>query len=150
MLATGERQSGRGANQIGNLQRAGATRWSSHYESVKSMIDMYGASCEVVEDLKKSANPQIRGQAFGVFKVMRSFDFAFILNLMNNIMRITDTLCQALQRKSQDIVNAMKLVSTTKNLLQEFRENGWDNFLAHVLLFCTRNNIDILNMSFSF
>ncbi|XP_042380071.1 uncharacterized protein LOC121972472 [Zingiber officinale] len=39
MLAIGERDSGSGANQIGNLQRAGATRWSSHYDSVKSLID---------------------------------------------------------------------------------------------------------------
>ena len=53
---------------------------------------------------------------------------------MNNIMRITDTLCQTLQLKSQDIVNAMKLVSTTKNLIQQLREDGWDNFLARVVI----------------
>ncbi|XP_073042005.1 uncharacterized protein [Primulina eburnea] len=40
MLSIGERDSGSGANQIGNLQRAGAIRWSSHYDSVKS-IDRY-------------------------------------------------------------------------------------------------------------
>ncbi|XP_042460356.1 uncharacterized protein LOC122043852 [Zingiber officinale] len=39
MLAIGERDSGSGANQIGNLQRAEATRWSSHYDSVKNLID---------------------------------------------------------------------------------------------------------------
>ncbi|XP_075521373.1 uncharacterized protein LOC142554594 [Primulina tabacum] len=39
MLSIGERDSGSGANQIGNLQRAGATCWSSHYDSVKSLID---------------------------------------------------------------------------------------------------------------
>ncbi|XP_042386730.1 uncharacterized protein LOC121978454 [Zingiber officinale] len=38
ILAIGERDYGSGANQIGNLQRAGATCWSSHYDSVKSLI----------------------------------------------------------------------------------------------------------------
>ena len=28
--------------------------------------------------------------------------------------------------------------------------NVWDNFLSHVLLFCTLNNIDIVNMSFPY
>ncbi|XP_075524471.1 uncharacterized protein LOC142556855 [Primulina tabacum] len=41
MLSIGERDSGSGANQIGNLQRAGATRWSSRYDSVKSLIAIY-------------------------------------------------------------------------------------------------------------
>lgn len=38
MLANGERQSGKEANQIGTLYRAGATHWSSHYDSVKNLI----------------------------------------------------------------------------------------------------------------
>ncbi|XP_075499845.1 uncharacterized protein LOC142538407 [Primulina tabacum] len=41
MLSIGERDSGNGANQIGNFQRAGATRWSSHYDSVKSLIAIH-------------------------------------------------------------------------------------------------------------
>ena len=52
MLAIGERDSRRGANQISNLQRSVATRWSSHYESVKSLIDMYTATCKVFEYLR--------------------------------------------------------------------------------------------------
>ncbi|XP_022841898.1 uncharacterized protein LOC111365573 [Olea europaea var. sylvestris] len=51
LLEIGERESGSGANQIGNLQRAGGTRWSSHYSSVKSLIAMYAATCEVLEYL---------------------------------------------------------------------------------------------------
>ncbi|XP_059650464.1 uncharacterized protein LOC132296270 [Cornus florida] len=45
MLSTGEREYDKGANQIGTLHRARATRWSSHYDSVKDLIDMYNASC---------------------------------------------------------------------------------------------------------
>ncbi|GKC78929.1 zinc finger MYM-type protein 1-like protein, partial [Tanacetum coccineum] len=38
--------------------------------------------------------------------------------------RATDKLCKALQNKSQDIVNALTLVSTTKSLIQELRDDG--------------------------
>ena len=40
MLTIGECDSGCGVNQLGNLQWSKATRWSSHYESVKCLIDM--------------------------------------------------------------------------------------------------------------
>ncbi|KAL7182726.1 hypothetical protein ACSBR1_041418 [Camellia fascicularis] len=93
MLASGDRQSGKEANQIGTLHQAGATRWSSHYDSVRNLIDMYEASCVVVESLKKSTNQQISGQANGVYKVMKSFEFIFVFHLMDNILGIMNTLC---------------------------------------------------------
>ena len=58
-------------------------------------------------------------------------------------MRISDTLCQILQRKSQDILTAITFVSTTKTLLQELRECGWEGFLQEVKVFCSRNDIDM-------
>ncbi|XP_028058195.1 zinc finger MYM-type protein 1-like [Camellia sinensis] len=123
MLASGECQSGKGANQIGTLHRVGATRWSLHYDSVKNLFDMYEASYVFVESLKKSTNQQIREQAYGVYKVIKSFEFIFVLNLTDNILGIMNALCQALQQKTQDILNAMKLVSTTKALLQKLRQH---------------------------
>jgi len=50
-------------------------------------------------------------------------------------MRITNVLCQALQQKSQDIVNAIRLVCSTKGLIQNLRENGWDKLLKNVTFF---------------
>ena len=118
MLATSERQSSKRANQIGTLLRPGYTRWSSNYDFVRDLLDMYNASCIVVGILKTSGQSQaIRGQTLGAHKVIRRFEFIFVLHLMDNIMGITDILCQALQRKSLDILNAMKLFSTTKVIL---------------------------------
>ncbi|XP_042415371.1 uncharacterized protein LOC122004572 [Zingiber officinale] len=144
MLAIGERDSGSGANQIGNLQRAGATRWSSHYDSVKSLIGMYAATCKVFEVLSDhSPNGRAKAEVRGIYRNMASFEFVFILHLMHKIMRKTDTLCQILQRKSQDILSAITFVSTTKTILQELRECGWEDFLHEVKVFCTRNEIDV-------
>ncbi|XP_075521536.1 uncharacterized protein LOC142554745 [Primulina tabacum] len=144
MLSIGDRDSGSGANQIGNLQRAGATRWSSHYDSVKSLIGMYTATCKVFEVLSDySPNGRVKAEVRGIYRNMESFEFVFILHLMHKIMRTTDTLCQILQRKSQDILTAITFVTTTKTCLQEFRECGWNEFLQEVKVFCSRNEIDV-------
>ena len=41
MIASNEIETGRDANQIGTLQRAGDTRWGSHFQSICSLIKMF-------------------------------------------------------------------------------------------------------------
>ena len=62
-------------------------------------------------------------------------------------MGITNVLCQALQQHSQDLLNAMHLVSTTKSLIQELRDDGWEPLLASVIPFCEQHEIDIPDMN---
>lgn len=62
-------------------------------------------------------------------------------------MGITNVLCRALQSKSQDIINAMELVLSTKNLLQQMTDGKWDDLLAKVKSFCEDRNIDIPDLS---
>ncbi|GAV90146.1 LOW QUALITY PROTEIN: Dimer_Tnp_hAT domain-containing protein, partial [Cephalotus follicularis] len=44
MIDTSELEIGRRANQIGTLQRAGDTRWSSHLNSITSLMRMFHAT----------------------------------------------------------------------------------------------------------
>jgi hypothetical protein len=62
---------------------------------------------------------------------------------MREIMDTTDCLCQHLQQKSQDILNAIQLVSNTKTLLQKLRNEDCDNLLEEVASFCNKFKIDI-------
>ena len=66
---------------------------------------------------------------------------------MKEVMEITDDLCQDLQKKLQDILNAMNLVSTTKTLLQQMRDDeGCDIMFQKVKLFCESHEIEIPKM----
>ncbi|XP_074559177.1 uncharacterized protein LOC141815131 [Curcuma longa] len=143
LIAINELDTGRGLNQIGTLQRAADTRWSSHLRSLKGLIKMFSASCMVLLKVMDDGLPSQRADATSVYDEMTTFDFVFILHLMKEIMEITDILCQALQSKSQDIINAMELVLSTKNLLQQMRDNKWNDLLAKVKSFCELRNIDI-------
>ena len=66
---------------------------------------------------------------------------------MHKIMGITDMLCRALQNKSIDILNAMDLVGTTKELVQTLRDNGFDSVLCCVKSTCDKFDIDIPDLS---
>ncbi|XP_061993478.1 uncharacterized protein LOC133711362 [Rosa rugosa] len=90
---------------------------------------------------------ELQGQVKAVLKVMRSFDFVFYLLLMHKVMKITEVLCQTLQRKSLDFVHAMNFVGLTKSILQEMREKGWDDLVRDVESFCEKHDIDMLDMN---
>ncbi|XP_057739680.1 uncharacterized protein LOC130956683 [Arachis stenosperma] len=151
LVATNQIETGRGANQIGTLKRSGDTRWISHFNSICSLLRMFGATTSVLEDLATNGSTYSqRGNDTYALKSLLSFDFVFILHMMKEIMRITDKLCQALQQKSQNILNAMHLVSSTKSLIQQLRDSNWGALLEKVSSFYNDHAIQIPDMSASF
>ncbi|XP_019414751.1 PREDICTED: zinc finger MYM-type protein 1-like [Lupinus angustifolius] len=128
LLEIDELITGKGENQIGTLKRVGDTRWSSHFSSICSLINMYNATCVVLLKIIDNGSSSLK---------------RVDADMMKEIMGITDCLCQALQLKSQDIVNAMQLVRTTKELIQKLRDSGWQSLLKTVTLFCEQHDIYI-------
>ncbi|OMO69931.1 hypothetical protein COLO4_28854 [Corchorus olitorius] len=88
-----------------------------------------------------------RGDAQHAYTRLRSFEFVFILHVIKEVIGISDHLCQALQHRSQDILNAMNLVSTTKVSIQELRDIGWDNLLKDVISFGGNFELDVPDMN---
>ncbi|BFG30846.1 hypothetical protein CerSpe_171200 [Prunus speciosa] len=147
LLAAGRLGTGKGANQIRCLQRPGTTHWGSHFSSIRSLIDLFGATKTLLKDISHNGpTSQFRGEAEGIKISMLSFDFVFALNLLDKTMGFTDFLCQELQRKSQDIVSALNLVASTKMELDELRNNGWDDFIQSVRSFCEKHEISMPDM----
>ncbi|CAN1787406.1 Zinc finger MYM-type protein 1 [Linum perenne] len=148
MLESGELETGKGANQSTSLQRAGATRWSSHFFSVDSMIKMFAATCEVLQEVSEhNSSRQLRAEAEGALEEITTFKFAFCLHMMRKIRMETMCLSQAFQRKSIDILEALGMVSTSKTLLQKLRDDGWELLLEEVSSFCLKHGIDKPDLS---
>eukprot|EP00258_Populus_trichocarpa_P046712 XP_024462731.1 zinc finger MYM-type protein 1 [Populus trichocarpa] len=110
-------------------------------ETGKGVNQVGGLQRPEIADGVRTSNP---------FALLMSFDFAFILHIMKNVMGITDVLCQALQQKSQDILNAMHLVTTTKTLIQKLRDDGWETLLEEVTSFCKHQDIEVPDMDACF
>ena len=108
---------------------------------------MYSSIIDVLEIIKEDgSNVDQRAKANGLLHLLEDFDFAFTLHLMKNVLGISNELSQALQRKDQDIINAMNLVNITKLRLQTMRDNGWESLLQEVNSFCVKHFINIPNM----
>ncbi|CAN6710345.1 unnamed protein product [Malus baccata var. baccata] len=69
---------------------------------------------------------------------------------MRVILGLTNDLSQALQRKYQEIVNAMALVKSCKQKLHWMRNNGFDALVDEVSSFCEKHHIDVPNMEEAF
>ncbi|KAH9721133.1 TTF-type domain-containing protein [Citrus sinensis] len=148
LIASEELETGTGANQVRTLQRAGDTRWSSHFTSVSRLVEMFGATLEVLRKMiNDGPSRDMRGEAKGAYREMKSFEFVFILLWLHRVLGISDILCRALQAKSLDILNALNYITSTKRLLQEFRDNGWDDFIRSVESFCGKHDISVADMS---
>jgi len=146
-LESGEINTGKGLNQECSLARPGDTRWGSHLKTLLRILVMWEAVIDILEIVRKdSVKPTSNGGAFGLIGKMESFDFVFIMHLMIQLLSITDCLSRALQRKDQDIVEAMHLIIDVKEQLQDMRYNGWDPLFKRVKEFCDKNEIEVPDM----
>jgi hypothetical protein len=146
-LGCGQLETGKGLNQEQCLKRPGDTRWSSHYKTLQSLVDLFPTIIKVLKFVEEEDTDRTnRDQALGLLVYFQSFDFVFDLQLMLTILIVTNILSQALQRKDQDIVNAMKCVKSTRSQLVGLRENGWEPLLDEVFAFCEKHDLEKLEM----
>ncbi|XP_050150535.1 uncharacterized protein LOC126625502 [Malus sylvestris] len=145
VLDLGNLETSKGLNQESSLMCPCDTRWNSHYGTIVSVIVMFEDVVEVVEWIKSDRNQDNLGETTRLFKDIQTFDFAFHLFLMRLILGITNELSQALQKKDQDIVNAMALVEVCKQRLQSLKDNDFGNLFLDVERFCEEHDIIIPN-----
>ncbi|PIN00402.1 Tam3-transposase (Ac family) [Handroanthus impetiginosus] len=143
-LEVGDLQTGRGQNQELGLARPSDTRWGSHFKSFVNFILLFDSIIDVLDIVGTDAeSSDERWKARGFLDACLKFEFVFMLHFMKNILSITNELNAALQRKEQDIVNAMLLVGVAKKRLQTTRDTGWDSLIDDVLAFCIKHDIEI-------
>ncbi|CAN6712984.1 unnamed protein product [Malus baccata var. baccata] len=145
-LDLGNLEMSKGLNQESSLMSLCDIRWNSHYGTIVSVIVMFEAVVEVVEWIKSDRNQDNLGETTRLFKDIQTFDFAFHLFLMRLILGITNELSQALQKKDQDIVNAMALVQVCKQRLQSLKDDDFGDLFLDVERFCEEHDIIIPNM----
>ncbi|XP_075088308.1 uncharacterized protein LOC107788113 [Nicotiana tabacum] len=97
--------------------------------SFKRRDQLRGHHDELLEQLLESgevqsqeANDRLQAEAF--LSKINSFEFVFLLHLMLKVLLMSNELSKALQKKEQDIVNAMIFLDLTKERLQQMRDEG--------------------------
>jgi hypothetical protein len=105
---------------------------------------MYEAIHDVMVDL--GDDPSYKDDWTKIYFVtgaFENFEFVFFAHLMYIILGYTNELSECLQRREQDILNAISLVNVAKKRMQELRSDGWDNFLERVISFCHKHGVDV-------
>jgi hypothetical protein len=147
-LKLGEIETGQGLNQEMGLERPGDTRWGSHYRTVMHVMSLYPSIRKVLFRIGNESKGAEANGAQTMLTVFKSFEFVFLLHLMNEIFGYTNDLCNALQKREQDIVNAMDLLEFTKVELDVLRDDsGWQEFLTKVTKFCEKHNVKVVDMN---
>ncbi|CAO2831922.1 unnamed protein product [Amaranthus hypochondriacus] len=144
-LSEGELLTGKGLNQEVGLQKPGDTRWGSHFNTFSNFIQMFSPIVDVLDALVVAGDDdRIKIQA--ILDGIQTFDFAFMIHLMKLVLGISNGLSLSLQRRDQDVVNAMSLLGTTKKRYQKTRDEGWESLMNEVESFCVKRDIDIPRM----
>ncbi|PVH33693.1 hypothetical protein PAHAL_8G046400 [Panicum hallii] len=146
-IGSGQISTGTGLNQEQTLQRPGDTRWCSHYKTLKSLNSLFPSVIEVLQYVEKDGpNDKKRRQARGLLDYLKDFDFVFHLHMMLMILGHANSLSLCLQRKDQDILEAMSEVKLTKQKFQQIRDDGWESLLQTIYSFCEEHSIPKLDM----
>ncbi|GJT48008.1 zinc knuckle CX2CX4HX4C containing protein [Tanacetum coccineum] len=141
-------ESGKGMNQEYGVKRPCYTRWGSHYGSLLNIKKIYSLIYKVLQDLGiDSSNQDNRAEALRVLRKIKTFKFVFCLHLMVDILGETDGLNKTLQKKDQQIVNAMHQVRTSKERLQDMRNGGWEPLMQKAALFCDKYDCELIDMN---
>ncbi|TVU39404.1 hypothetical protein EJB05_12821, partial [Eragrostis curvula] len=144
-LVSGEIVSGKGKHQSTTLVRPGDTRWGSHYITLLRIESMWDSVIKVLSGIHEDErNP---GRAAGLVRKMECFDFVLNMKFMLKVLRITNELSLLLQRKDQNIVEAMSLLVDVKTRLMNFRNEGWQPLFEEAKSFCDAKKIPMPNMN---
>jgi hypothetical protein len=117
----------------------------SHYKTLIRIELMWESVIEVLEIVnQEERNPSRAG---GLVQTMESSNYVFIMKMMLQILHITNELSLVLQRKDQNIVQAMSLIVDVRTHLIILRSEGWEPLFEETKAFCVANEISIPNMS---
>ncbi|XP_047253555.1 uncharacterized protein LOC124887700 [Capsicum annuum] len=135
----GEIETGKSLNQERDLARAANTRWGSHCKLFKNFISMFGYITDVLDTIVvDSKSVEEKDRATGYLRTCQTFEVAFILHLMRDILEIKNELNESLKKKEQDITNVILLVKVVKKTLQDLWHEGWNPLIKNVSKFCVR------------
>jgi hypothetical protein len=108
-------KTGKGLNQEMGLGRPGDTRWGSHYKTVMHLLSLYPLIRKVLMKVGNDRSQEVEcAHAQTMLTIFLSYEFVFMAHLMQTVLGFTADLNYALQKRDQDIVNAVELISLTK------------------------------------
>ncbi|XP_066320138.1 uncharacterized protein [Miscanthus floridulus] len=137
------------------------TTSSSLKEAIQSLLVSHGLTITQIRGQGYDGASNIKGEIKGLKTlIMKESPSAYYVHcfahhsncahLMLDILGHTNELSECLQRKDQDILNAMSLVRLAKSKMQQMRSEGWVSFFQRVTIFCNKYGIQVPGMEHNY
>ncbi|XP_019229223.1 PREDICTED: uncharacterized protein LOC109210280 [Nicotiana attenuata] len=105
---------------------------------------MFGSIIDVLDTIVVDARTlEERAKAKGYLSTCQTFEVAFMLHLMRDVLGITNELNTSLQKKEQDIANDILLVEVAKKRLQKLTEEERGLLINKVSAFCVKYMVEL-------
>ncbi|XP_049363054.1 uncharacterized protein LOC125827768 [Solanum verrucosum] len=123
-------------SNIFNVLAASYKRMDDYRESqkkkIKKLLIWFGTIMDILDNIVEIAHSMDeRSRATGYIRIAQTYEVAFMLHLMKEVLGITNDLSTCLQKKGQDIANAMLLVKVAKRSMCAL-ENQLANYIIDV------------------
>jgi hypothetical protein len=104
------------------LQALSDTRWSCRAKALRNIKKTFPAILDTLEHISETArNLDHRVEANALVEKLSEFPFIISFHCPLSILEVIETLSQSLQRKHQDLANAINLLDGVKATLLEMR-----------------------------
>uniref|UniRef100_A0A803MG68 HAT C-terminal dimerisation domain-containing protein n=1 Tax=Chenopodium quinoa TaxID=63459 RepID=A0A803MG68_CHEQI len=123
-IANDEVQTGRGLNQIGNLQRAADTRWKSHLNSIYSLVRTFASTGTVLVSIIKEGNSEQRANADAAYDTL-------ILTGWDDLFQKVKSFCE---KHNVDIPDMTTLYTAASDLQLQEINNRFDEQMIDILI----------------
>ena len=128
------------------LKSLSDTRWACHYEACFTLMKNYNSILTVLHEISKSKseNGDTKHNSKLLYNIMLRRETGYLCLLWNDILERCNKISINLQNKSNDILQAVKLLKSLKYYVSSLRESS--TTYEHILgEFCTKISITYKN-----
>ncbi|XP_076932771.1 uncharacterized protein LOC143598446 [Bidens hawaiensis] len=129
------------------------TSSAKHKEAIVFLLSNYQLSIDQVRGQGYDGASNMRGKFNGLkASIFRNNPSAHYIHCFAHQLHLglTNSLSKHLQKKSQDLLEASKLISGTNRALNYLRQTGFDKMLVKVTSFCEKTKIRMLDIEESY
>eukprot|EP00731_Ephydatia_muelleri_P004759 Em0002g935a len=137
---------GKGKNQMQRLKSLSETRWCCRIDAARCCKQHFGAVLKTAHEIKDSSDSTSdqKATALGVVCGVERFSFCFWLDVLIEILFLTDILNNALQKQRDTLWEAIGLVKATQKKVRELRIDAAFDCVKHSAIeFAAEYGIDV-------
>ena len=130
--------------RILSIPQQSDTRWVCKYAGVQYFCTRFGCTVQALTDISQSQNRKEAAEAQGLAQQLQSFEVLFILNVLHDLLAITQSLSLQLQSTTLDYGRCRRLIEgCLKTVKQKRDDQHFDRLWKETCDKASENGIEV-------